>query len=66
MKMRRIFGILKMWMRQEQHLCKLHNEVFETAESRINTECLPLAGGDESTGRNERVIKLMSAPLMRG
>ena len=29
-------------------MCKLHNEVFETAESRINTECLPLAGGDDS------------------
>ena len=25
--------------RLEIHLCKLHNEVFEAAESRINTEC---------------------------
>ena len=23
----------------ERHLCNLHNEVFEAAESRINTEC---------------------------
>ena len=37
-----------MWMRQELHLCKLHNEVFKAAESRINTECLPFAGRDES------------------
>ena len=34
--------------RLEIHLCKLHNEVFEAAESRINTECLPLVRGDES------------------
>ena len=25
--------------RLEIHLCNLHNEVFEAAESRINTEC---------------------------
>ena len=25
--------------RLERHLCNLHNEVFEAAESRINTEC---------------------------
>ena len=24
---------------KEYYLCKLHNEVFEVAESRINTEC---------------------------
>lgn len=30
------------------NLCKLHNEVFKAAESRINTECLPLVGGDVS------------------
>ena len=34
---------LKKW-----HLCKLHNEMFKAAESRINTEGLPIAGGDES------------------
>lgn len=37
-----------MWMKQEWHLCKLHNEVFKAAESRINTECLPFVGRDES------------------
>ena len=29
-------------------MCKLHNGVFKAAESRINTESLPLARGDES------------------
>lgn len=37
-----------MWMKQEWHLCKLHNEVFKAAESRINTECLPFVRRDES------------------
>ena len=31
---------------KEFHLCKLHNEVFEVAETRINTECfLPVREG---------------------
>lgn len=36
------------------NLCKLHNEVFKAAESRINTECLPLVGGDVSQGGTGR------------
>ena len=34
-----------MWMRRKRHLCKLHNEVFKAAESRINTEWLPFVEG---------------------
>lgn len=58
--------MLNMWMRQEQHLCKLHNEVFETAESRINTESLPLAGGDESLSHQKSMETELSAPRRRG
>ena len=37
--------------RLERHLCNLHNEVFEAAESRINTECsLTIREGISETG----------------
>lgn len=57
---------MNMRMRQEWHLCKLHNEVFKSAESRINTECPPLVGGDESGVRREGDILIESAPRGRG
>ena len=47
-------------------MCKLHNEVFETAESRINIECLPLARGDESAKELEELGAIKSAPRKRG
>lgn len=48
------------------HLCKLHNEVFKAAESRINTEGLPLVWGDESQGRHLLNCIFLFAPRMRG
>ena len=40
--------------RLERHLCNLHNEVFEAAESRINTECsLTIREGISCTGLSE-------------
>ena len=38
---------------KEFHLCKLHNEAFEVAETRINTECfLPIREGVSRDFRN--------------
>ena len=42
--------------RLERHLCNLHNEVFEAAESRINTECsLTIREGISKQRHAERV-----------
>ena len=48
------------------NLCKLHNEVFKAAESRINTECLPLVGGDVSEFPALTLRKTAFAPRERG
>lgn len=48
------------------NLCKLHNEVFKAAESRINTECLPLVGGDVSAKDSHDVFRVKFAPRRRG
>ena len=48
------------------NLCKLHNEVFKAAESRINTECLPLVGGDVSSFWQVHVCVFSFAPRRRG
>ncbi len=48
------------------NLCKLHNEVFKAAESRINTECLPLVGGDVSDALSEITYYTWFAPRRRG
>ena len=48
------------------NLCKLHNEVFKAAESRINTECLPLVGGDVSRANIIYVKPAGFAPRRRG
>ena len=48
------------------NLCKLHNEVFKAAESRINTECLPLVGGDVSGRAGTFCIYGQFAPRRRG
>ena len=53
-------------MSWKQNLCKLHNEVFKAAESRINIACLPLAGGDESLFRYLYIAHVPSAPHRRG
>ena len=45
MKMLRILRHIKY---VDETRIALHNEVFKAAESRINTECLPFAGRDES------------------
>ena len=50
----------------KQNLCKLHNEVFKAAESRINTERLPLIGGDESRGIHMDGQEKRFAPRGRG
>ena len=46
--------------RLERHLCNLHNEVFEAAESRINTECsLTIREGisrKKGTAKNPRQV----------
>lgn len=55
-----------MWMRQEWHLCKLHNEVFKAAESRINTECLPFAGRDESVPVSIEIPDATACPSQEG
>ena len=47
-------------------MCKLHNVVFKAAESRINTECLPLARGDESPLKNYCELVHWFAPRKRG
>ena len=52
-----------MRMRQEWHLCKLHNEVFKAAESRINTECLPFVGRDES--HSALIVAIAFGPALR-
>ena len=39
--------------RLERHLCNLHNEVFEAAESRINTECSLIICEGISESNNE-------------
>ena len=48
------------------NLCKLHNEVFKAAESRINTECLPLVGGDVSPNEARALLDMPFAPRRRG
>ena len=48
------------------NLCKLHNEVFKAAESRINTECLPLVGGDVSQEKGANADQNAFAPRRRG
>ena len=48
------------------NLCKLHNEVFKAAESRINTECLPLVGGDVSLYKYINRQEPRFAPRRRG
>ena len=43
--------------RLERHLCNLHNEVFEAAESRINTECsLTIREGISELSADERLF----------
>lgn len=47
-------------------MCKLHNEVFKAAESRINTECLPLEGGDESEEDKGTRLRVIVCPSQEG
>ena len=45
--------------RLERHLCNLHNEVFEAAESRINTECsLTIREGISAIGQNKALEQM--------
>lgn len=53
-------------MSWKQSLCKLHNGVFKAAESRINTEGLPLVWGDESVKGETPDTAALFAPRMRG
>ena len=50
---------------KEYYLCKLHNEVFEVAETRINTECfLPIREGVSEMPR--RFLLILPFPPYTG
>ena len=52
--------------RLERHLCNLHNEVFEAAESRINTECSLIICEGISPGRKIKKQWLLFPHYMWG